>query len=243
MVYSSPPKAAKPPSVGRMCSCSEKRLFLSEKRPYFSDKTEGVFSMQVVDNKVKSRIYGKKRGWVFTPNRFSDLGSRVAIDKILSRFTEKGTIRRLARGLYDYPKKHPKLGLLSPSVDAIADALKDRDSARIMPSGAYALNLLGLSEQVPMQVVFLTDGRARTVEVENRTIRLKNTTPKNMATSNRVSGLVIQALRYLGKNHVDNAVIAKLRSRLSDTDKNQLLKDISFAPAWMGPIFRQIAGE
>ncbi len=196
--------------------------------------------MQSIDKKIISRIYGKKRGWVYTPNNFSDLGGADAIKKALSRFAAKGAIRRLARGLYDYPKKHPKLGLLSPSIDAIANALKDRDSARVMPSGAYAANLLGLSQQVPMQVVFLTDGRARTVEIGNRTIRLKHTTPKNMATSARVSGLVIQALRHLGKDHVDDTVVGKLRRRLSDTDKKQLLKDIGFAPAWMGPIFRKV---
>lgn len=199
--------------------------------------------MQSVDGKVKSRIYGKKRGWVFSPIQFNDLGSRDAIDKILSRLTASGTIRRLARGLYDYPKKHPKLGLLSPSVDAIAGALKDRDATRIVPSGAYAANLLGLSEQVPMRIVYLTDGGGRTVEVGNRTIHLKKTTPRNVATSDRVSGLVIQALRHLGKDHVDDAVVAKLRRRLSDADKKQLLKDVGYAPAWMGPIFRDIAAE
>lgn len=147
----------------------------------------------------------------------------------------------MARGLYDYPKKHSKLGLLSPTVDAIAKALKDRDAARIVPSGAYAANALGLSEQVPMRIVYLTDGGSRKVELGKRVIELKKTTPKNLATADRASGLVIQALRYLGKDHVDDSVVAKLRSRLSDADKKILLKDVVYAPAWMGPIFRRIA--
>ncbi len=199
--------------------------------------------MQSIDDRIISRVYGKNRGWVFTPNHFNDLGSRQAVDLALHRLVGKGTIRRLGRGLYDYPKKHAKLGLLSPSLDAVATALKDRDAARIVPSGAYAANLLGLSEQVPMRIVYLTDGGGRTVEVGNRTIHLKKTTPRNVATSDRVSGLVIQALRHLGKDHVDDGVVAKLRRRLSDADKKQLLKDVGYAPAWMGPIFRAIAVE
>lgn len=199
--------------------------------------------MQSIDERLVSRVYGKKRGWVFTPNHFKDLGSRQAIDLALHRLVDKGTIRRLARGLYDYPKRHAKLGLLSPSPDEVANALKDRDAARIVPSGAYAANLLGLSEQVPMRIVYLTDGGARTVEIGNRTIRLKHTTPRNVAASDRTSGLVIQALRHLGKDHVDDSVVAKLRDRLSDADKKQLMKDVAYAPAWMGPIFRAVAAE
>lgn len=199
--------------------------------------------MQTADKKIISRIYGNGRGWVFSPKSFLDLGSNDAVKKSLSRLASKGTVRRLARGIYDYPKKHAKLGLLAPSVDAIAKALKDRDSTRIVPSGAYAANLLGLSQQVPMRVVYLTDGGSRTVKIGNQTIELKKTTPKNMATSDRVSGLVIQALRHLGKDHVDDRVVQTLRKRLSDADRKRLLKDIVYAPTWMGPIFRDVAAE
>ncbi|MDA0346268.1 MAG: DUF6088 family protein [Verrucomicrobia bacterium] len=199
--------------------------------------------MQSIDKKVISRIYGKKRGWVFTPNHFKDLGSRQAIGLVLHRLAKKGTIRNIARGLYDYPKTHPKLGVLSPSVDAIVSALKDRDSVRVMPTGAYAANLLGLSTQVPMRVVYLTDGKGRKVRVGNRTIELINTSPRNMATSDRVTGLVIQALRSMGKDHVDNQTVKVLRRKLSDSDRKRLLKDVQFAPAWMGPIFRAIAAD
>jgi hypothetical protein len=195
---------------------------------------------QSINNKVLSRIYCKKGGWVFTPVNFLDLGSRAAIDQILGRLARSGTIRRLARGLYDYPRKHPDFGNIPSNYERIAQALAGRDSLKIQPSGAYAANLLGLSDQVPAKVVFLTDGHSRTVKVGKLTIKLKRTTPKNMATAGRISGLVIQALRYLKQRNVDPAIIAKLKRRLSGEDKNILMRDLRYAPVWIGEIFKQL---
>lgn len=158
----------------------------------------------------------------------------------LLRHTNAGTIRRLARGLYDYPKKHPKLGYLEPSIDNIVKALAGRDALRLQPTGAYAANLLGLSTQVPMKVVYLTDGRSRKVQVGNRQITLKQTTPRNMATAGKVSGLVIQALRHIGQKHVDADIIAKLNKQLDESARKQLMKDIRYAPAWIAEIFRNL---
>ena len=197
--------------------------------------------IQSTYSKVLSRIYGHNRGWVFTPAHFQDLGSRTAIGLALMRHTKTGTIRRLATGLYDYPVKHPKLGVLNPTADAIAKALAGRDVTRLQPAGGYAANLLGLSDQVPMKVVFLTDGATRNVRVGQQHIVLKRTTPKNMATAGRVSGLVMQALRHLGQRHVDDNIITRLRQRLSVADKQQLLKDRIYAPAWIAAIARRIA--
>lgn len=159
----------------------------------------------------------------------------------LTRLVRKGVIRRLARGLYDYPRKHDELGLLAPSPDEVAKALAGRDAIRIQPSGGYAANMLGLSDQVPMKVVFLTDGPSRSVQLGKQQIVLKHTTPRNMATAGRTSGLVIQALRYLGKDHVDDSIIKKLRDRLDDEQRDQLLKDLRYAPAWIAAIFRKLA--
>ena len=196
--------------------------------------------MQAVENKMISRIYGKGRGWVFTPTRFLDLGSRSAVGNALSRLTQAGTIRRLAFGLYDYPKKHPKLGLLSPSPAAIARAVSEKDDARLQPSGAYAVNLLGLSQQVPAKIVYLTDGAEKSVEAGNLQIKLRRTTPKNMATAGRPSGLVIQAFRYLKKDGVTDDHIATLKRTLPSADRDRLWKDRVYAPAWMHPLFEQL---
>lgn len=195
-----------------------------------------------INSKVLNRIYGHRGGWVFTPRDFFDLGNRTAIAAALKRHKQKGIIRQLARGLYDYPRSDPSLGVLTPQTDDIANALRDRDGARLQPSGAHAANLLGLSEQVPVRVVYLTDGPSKQVRLGRRRIVLQHTTPRNMATAGKVSGLVIQALRWIGQRHTDERkVLSVLRRRLSDSDKKQLLKDLRYAPAWIGNIMRKVA--
>lgn len=196
--------------------------------------------MQSIDDKMISMIYGRGRGVVFTPKLFSPLGAPDAVRMALTRLCRKGTIRRLARGLYDYPRKHDQLGLLAPSIDQVAQALKGRDVVRLQPSGAYAANLLGLSDQVPMKVVFLTNGPSKHIKLGRQEIILKRTTPRNMVTAGRTSGLVIQALRHIGQRHVDDAVLNALKSRLTDDEKKQLQKDLQYAPAWIANIMRNI---
>lgn len=197
--------------------------------------------MQSIDTKILNRIYGRGKGCVITPGDFLDLGSRQAVGVALYRLVKKGTLRSLARGLYDYPRIDPDLGPLSPTTDAIVKALKGRDKILLQPSGAYAANLLGLSEQVPMKIVFLTDGPARRVQLGKQVIILKHTTPRAMATAGKISGLLIQALRYLGQKHVDDSTVVQLRKRISDDDKKQLLNDIRYAPAWIAAIMRRVA--
>lgn len=199
--------------------------------------------IQGIDNKIINRIYGHEKGWVFTPAHFSDLGSRDAVASALRRHRQSGRIRRLARGLYDYPRIDPALGILTPSPNAVARALAGRDAVRLQPSGAYAANLLGLSTQVPMKIVYLTDGRSRTVQIDKNQIVLKQTTPRNMATAGRISGLIIQALRHLGRQHVDDALIDKLDRRMNDDDRKLLLKDVRFAPAWIADIMRRLGSK
>jgi Family of unknown function (DUF6088) len=198
---------------------------------------------QSIDAKVISRIRSKGRGSVHVPADFLDLGSREAIDLVLHRLAKKGVLRRLARGVYDFPKQHPSLGLLSPSADTIAEALAGRDQARLQPTGAYAANALGLSEQVPAKAIFLTDGPSRTVKIGPMTIQLRRTTPRNMAAAGRLSGLVIQAFRELGKENITESRIKHLKRTLPAEKRRELLKDIKLAPAWMHPIFRSLAEE
>ncbi|MBU4372751.1 MAG: hypothetical protein KKH02_13990 [Proteobacteria bacterium] len=197
--------------------------------------------MQSIDSKVLSRIYGRGKGCVVTPGDFLDLGSRQAVDLALHRLVKKATLRRLARGLYDYPRTDPDLGPLFPTTDAIVKALKGRDKILLQPSGGYASNLLGLSDQVPMKILFLTDGPARRVQIGKQIIMLKHTTPRAMATAGRVSGLVIQALRHIGQRYVDDAIVTRLQKRLSEDDRKQLLRDIRYAPAWIAAILRRVA--
>jgi hypothetical protein len=194
-----------------------------------------------VDSQLLVRILSKRRGWVFTPADFLDLGSRTAVGLALMRHARAGTIRQLARGLYDYPNQHKDFGTLPPSDDRIANALKGRDDTRIQVSGAHAANMLGISTQVPVRTIFLTEGLARKVKIGKREIVLKKTSARQMATAGRVSGTVIQALRWIGQRYVDDRMIAGLRRRLSATDKQQLLKDLRYAPAWIADIMRKVA--
>jgi len=178
---------------------------------------------------------------VFVPGDFLDLGSRQGVDFSLHRLVKQGVLRRLARGLYDYPKSHPQLGMLSPSVDTIAKVLAGRDHLRIQPSGAYAANLLHLSEQVPAKAVFLTDGPSRRIKVGASEIIFRRTTPRAMAAAGRISGLVIQGLKYLGRPHVTMERLAPLRKLLSEKDRAQLKQDLPLAPAWMRPFLQAVA--
>ena len=178
-----------------------------------------------IDREMLARIKARKDAWVFAPGDFVDLGSRHAVDKALSRMTAAGSIRRVAHGLYDVPRQHPVVGTTAPSVEMIAKAMAGKNGTRLQPTGAYAANLLGLSDQVPAKVVFLTDGRTKRVRLGKLNIVLKQTSPRNMATAGRISGLVIQALRYLGKTHVTDDTVKRLDHRLSPGNRKELSKD------------------
>ncbi len=192
------------------------------------------------DSKVLDRIRAHRRGWVFTPAHLADLGTRNAVASALKRFKADGMIRQLARGLYDYPIQDPVLGTVTPSADAIARALVVRDAIRLQPSGEYAANVLGLSEQVPSRIVFLTDGPARKVKIGKREILLLHTTPRNMATAGRKSGTLIQALRHLGQKQVDDKVLATLRRQITNPDRPSILNDLRHAPAWIADLLRPL---
>lgn len=198
---------------------------------------------QNVSDLILERIKAHGKGWVFTPAHFKDLGSRDAVASALKRYKQEGVIRSLNQGLYDYPEVDPQLGSLQPSVDNIAKALAEKDATRIQASGAYAANLLGLSTQVPMKVVYLTDGRSRKVQIGNQQIILKQTTPRNMATAGKISGLIIQALRHLRQQNVDEEIITRLDRCLDENARKQLMADICYAPAWIADIFRKLAGR
>jgi hypothetical protein len=210
------------------------------KRLYYSFQNTMSKHAQSIDSQVTKRINGHGRGWVFTPKHFLDLGSRQGVDLALHRLRASGTVRQLARGIYDYPVQDPVLGTVAPSADAIARALVVRDAIRLQPSGAYAANMLGLSEQVPSRVVFLTDGPARKVKIGKREIILQHTTPRNMATAGRKSGTFIQALRYLGQDQVDTQVLAALRRQIGDDDRAVMRKDLRHAPAWIADLLRPL---
>jgi|SRR5271166_1244260 Family of unknown function (DUF6088) len=192
------------------------------------------------DYKIHKRLRDHGPGWVFTPAHLLDLGTRDAVASALKRLKAANTVRQLTRGLYDYPVQDPVLGRVSPSADAVAHALAVRDSVRLQPSGAYAANVLGLSDQVPSRIVFLTDGPARQVNIGKRKILFQRTTPRNMATAGRKSGTIIQALRYLGQDQVDGKVLATIGRHVTATDRTTLRKDLRHAPVWIADFLRPL---
>jgi hypothetical protein len=196
-----------------------------------------------VDKKMLARVKARRGGWVFTPSDFLDLGSRRAVDTALFRLTKAGAVRRIAQGLYDVPRHHPIVGKTAPDTDMVVKALAGKNVTQLQPTGAYAANLLGLSDQVPAKVVFLTNGRSKHVRLGKLDIALKQTSPRIMATAGRISGLVIQALRYLGRAHVTDETINRLDRRLSPADRRRLLKDVAYAPGWIADIMRRLGGH
>lgn len=190
--------------------------------------------------RVRVRLRGWGRGAVFTPKDLLDLGSRAAVDQALSRLARSGVIRRLTRGLYDFPRTSARLGVLTPMPSAVASALARETDSRLQVTGAQAANALGLSLQVPAQTVYLTDGPARKLKIGGRVITLKHASPKTMVAAGSRAGTVIQALRYLGPDAAQNVPDA-LNARLSPQDRRVLARTAFSVPAWMRPIVERLA--
>jgi len=196
---------------------------------------------QSIDKRIISRIYGKKRGWVFTPIQFLDLGSRAAVDQALSRLVKKGSIRRVIRGIYDYPRYSDLLDQwLSPDLHQVAQVFSQKFGWRIQPSGDTALNLLGLSTQVPSDLVYLSDGPARTYKIGNRQIVFRRTTSKHASVKLSQSALIVQALSALGKERIDDGIVRKLREKIPLSTRKKILKDARVVNGWVYEFIRAI---
>jgi hypothetical protein len=195
--------------------------------------------MQSVDDKVIAKIKKAKRGSLFFTEDFLSFGSAKAVAKALERMVEKEEVFRVTRGIYARLGKDPILGLIKPSTEAIAQAIAKRDKARIVPTGILALNALGLSTQVPMNVVYLTDGAKRKIDLGKRKILFKNTAPKNLSAIGKISSLVIQALKEIGKDNCTENEIQIILKQLTKEEPYRLEHDIRLAPEWIRVIMRQ----
>jgi hypothetical protein len=197
--------------------------------------------MQAIEDKVISRIYGKGRGWAFSKSDFFDLGTGDAVDQALSRLTKAQRIRRVMRGLYDYPQYSDLLQkTLSPDFDQVAQALARKFNWRIQASGNAALNLLGLSTQVPAKMVYLSDGPNRSYPIGLTALTFKQSALKNIGFKHRESGLIVHALKALGQDRVDDAVIVKIRSQLDAKQYKLIMQDTATVTAWVYEVIRTI---
>jgi hypothetical protein len=194
----------------------------------------------IVENKIAEVLKSFSKGSVLFVGDFLDFGNSESVKKALLRLKEKEILVRLAHGIYLYPKVDKELGVLYPSTEDIAKAIARRDKARIVPTGVQALNKLGLSTQVPLKIVYLTDGAARIIKVGKRTIEFKNTSPKNLLVKGEISSLVIQALKTIGQNKIDAKTTEKIQAILKNEKKENIISDAKLSPAWINKILMQV---
>ena len=195
--------------------------------------------MESIEDKIYQHIKALPKGELFFPADFNEIGSSEAIRISLFRLEKKGMISRVSQGVYVRPKESRLIGKLTPSAEDVAEAIAKRDSIRTIPTGSYALNALGLSTQVPMNIVMLTDGSPRVIKVGKRTIKFKKTTPKNLMATGKISRLVIQALKEIGQGKVTIELEGKILKLLKKEDENFLKQDISLAPVWIQKIMKK----
>jgi len=193
----------------------------------------------VVEKEIAKALKKNKKGSILFVDDFLDYGNPESIKKALLRLKQKGLLVRLAHGIYLFPKINKELGLLFPSTEDIAKAIARRDRARIVPTGVHALNKLGLSSQVPMKVVYLTDAAARSVKVGKRTISFKKASPKNLLAQGEISSLVIQALKTIGQKKLDNDTLKRIHLILENEKEENIVDDAKLAPAWIKKILTQ----
>jgi hypothetical protein len=190
-----------------------------------------------ISGKIRRRITKGKSGKIYFAKDFGDIGNDELINKTLFRLEQNKTLVRLSHGIYLRPVIDKELGILYPSPDKIAKAIAKRDNARILPTGNYALNVLGLSTQVPMNVVYLTDGSPRKINIGKRKITFKKTSPRNFEYKGKIIPLIVSALKKLDRENLLPEHIKRLEQILSESeDKNILLRDANFAPTWIKKI-------
>jgi len=199
--------------------------------------------MQSIDDKILSRVIKGGKGKIFFSSDFTSFGNNKSILKALERLTNSGKIIRIVRGIYCYPKidKELGLGILYPSFEEIAKSIAKRDKARIVPTGLYALNKLGLSTQVPMNIVYLTDGSSRKIPIANgRSIQFKQTTPKNLAFKNELAMLITFALKEITQEKLTKEQLSRIKELLKNEPREKIQLDIKLMPAWIRRIIMNI---
>lgn len=195
-----------------------------------------------IEDQILKHIESLPKGELLFPADFSEFGSPEAVRLSLFRLEKEGIITRIAQGIYVRPKESSLIGVLIPSAEEVAEAIAKRDRIRTLPTGSYALNSLGLSTQVPVNIVLLTDGSPREIKVGKRKIKLKKTTPKNLLAKGKISRLVIQALKEIGNGKMSAEEEKKIIDLLKREEKSDLKHDIALAPVWIQKIMKKALG-
>lgn len=195
--------------------------------------------LQSIEKQIEEKIKKIPRGTLLFPEDFERFGSSGSIRLALHRIEKKGVIKRVTKGIYVRPKFSKYIGEITPTAEMVAEGIAKRDKVRIVPTGSYALNALGLSTQVPMRLVFLTDGAPREIMVGKRSIKFKKTTPKNLMAKGKISSLVIQALREIGKDKITSSEETEIIEHLKREDQKLLIQDLNLAPEWIKRIMKK----
>ena len=197
--------------------------------------------MKNISESIFYFIAGHGRGWAFSSSDLAGRFARQQIDNALSDLAETNKIRRVARGLYDYPRFSDLLQkTLSPDIDQVANAYARKFNWRIEVSGDSALNLLGLSTQIPAQYIYLSDGPSKSYDVMGVQLNFKKSSLKDIGFKHRESTLIVQALKALGKEHLNAEVFAKMREQISPNSFAKILRDTQGSTGWIYEAIKQI---
>lgn len=199
--------------------------------------------MQSIAHKVLMRVRQRSDSKAFSTEDFRDLGNRNAIDQALSRLARKAILRRVSPGIYDLPSVSPRLGTLSPDMDAVARAMARKNKVHLQPAGALAANALGVSTQVPAARVYFVEGFPKKFRIGRQRIDFRHGSPRNMAGAGRVSGVVFQAIRHLGKRGITDDVLRKIGAALSPKDKQIVRQDAKNTFGWIRDLVPTLTDE
>lgn len=199
--------------------------------------------MYSIHNQIEDKILSLKKGSILFITDFAEFGTSENVKKVLLRLEKKEVLIRLAHGIYLYPRTDKILGTLFPSTEDIAKAIAKRDKARIISTGSYALQQLGISTQIPMNIVYLTDGAPRKIQIGKRTITFKKTTPKNLTIKDRIMNNIVQGLKELGKGNVDNTAKSQIKKALKRVRFENIKEDSNAAPVWIKEQILELISE
>ena len=192
-------------------------------------------------NIIKTRIMNSPDGSVFTTVDFADVIENSRVGVILSRLEEDGVIQRVMRGIYYKPVYNEFLKeYIAPSPSLVAEALARNFGWTIVPCGDTALNILGLSTQVPAAWSYVSDGTYKEYTYDNTTIKFKKTTNKEISKLSYKTALIVQALKALGRDNIDDTIINKLKNDLTDEEKATALVEAKAATSWIYEYIKQI---
>ena len=188
---------------------------------------------QILSKEIRNRIIRNGEGQLYVVSDFADLNNDGLVTRVLSRLEKENFLIRLSQGIYLYPSRN-RYGLHKPSIDVIAKTIAEKDKARIIPSGLTALNVLGLSTQVPMNAIYLTNGTPRTITVGNRKIIFKKSVPRNFVYLSELFSLIVSAMKEIGEKNINDDIILKIKEIISKEQNQEMIKrDFLVAPQWI----------